>query len=55
MDRSPSELLGVPPPRNVVDATAIVGYYSTLAMIMNVARAPGQPDSKAPKLAPFPH
>jgi hypothetical protein len=41
--------------QGVVDATAIVGYYSTLAMIMNVARAPGQPDSKAPKLAPFPH
>src|SRR5579872_5358418 len=32
--------------RGVVEATAIVGYYSTLAMIMNVARAPGQPDSK---------
>jgi len=41
--------------RGVVDATALVGYYSNLAMIMNVARSPGQPDSKAPKLAPFPH
>jgi 4-carboxymuconolactone decarboxylase len=41
--------------RGVVDATALVGYYSTLAMIMNVAHSPGQPDSKAPKLAPFPH
>jgi len=41
--------------QGVVDATATVGYYSTLAMVMNVARAPGQPDSKAPKLAPFPH
>src|SRR5437899_294303 len=26
-----------------------------LAVVMNVARSPGQPDSKAPKLAPFPH
>ena len=41
--------------QGVIDATATVGYYSTLAMVMNVARAPGQPDSKAPKLAPFPH
>jgi len=41
--------------QGVVDAAAIVGYYSTLAMVMNVARSPGQPDSKAPKLAPFPH
>ncbi len=40
--------------RGVVDTTGLVGYYSTLAMIMNVARTPAQPDSIAPKLAPFP-
>ncbi len=41
--------------QGVVDAAATVGYYSTLAMIMNVARSPAQPNSTAPKLAPFPH
>jgi 4-carboxymuconolactone decarboxylase len=40
--------------QGVIDTTGLVGYYSTLAMIMNVARAPGQPGSTAPKLAPFP-
>jgi 4-carboxymuconolactone decarboxylase len=41
--------------QGVVDTVGLVGYYSTLAMILNVARSPGQPDSSAPKLAPFPH
>lgn len=41
--------------QGVIDAAGTVGYYSTLAMVMNVARSPGQPDSKAPKLAPLPH
>jgi 4-carboxymuconolactone decarboxylase len=40
--------------KGVVDTTGLVGYYSTLAMILNVARSPAQPDSTAPKLAPFP-
>ena len=40
--------------QGVVDTTGLVGYYSTLAMILNVARSPAQPDSTAPKLAPFP-
>jgi 4-carboxymuconolactone decarboxylase len=40
--------------QGVIDTTGLVGYYSTLAMILNVARAPGQPGSTAPKLAPFP-
>ena len=40
--------------QGVVDTAGLVGYYSTLAMIMNVARSPAQPDSTAPKLAPFP-
>ena len=40
--------------QGVVDTSGLVGYYSTLAMILNVARSPTQPDSTAPKLAPFP-
>ncbi len=41
--------------RGVVDTTGLVGYYSTLAGILNVARSPAQSDSTAPKLALFPH
>jgi 4-carboxymuconolactone decarboxylase len=40
--------------QGVIDTTGLVGYYSTLAMILNVARTPGQPGSTAPKLTPFP-
>jgi len=40
--------------QGVVDTTGLVGYYTTLAMILNVARSPAQPGSTAPKLAPFP-
>ena len=40
--------------QGIVDTSGLVGYYSTLAMILNVARSPAQPDSSAPKLAPFP-
>jgi 4-carboxymuconolactone decarboxylase len=54
-DPTYARLVGKFGEQGVVDATATVGYYSTLAMVMNVARAPAQPDSKAPKLAPFPH
>jgi 4-carboxymuconolactone decarboxylase len=41
--------------QGVVDTTALVGYYSTLAGILNVARAPSQAASTAPKLPAFPH
>ena len=41
--------------KGAVEAAATVGYYSTLAGIMNMARSPRQPDSKTPKLAPMPH
>ena len=37
----------------VVDITGIAGYYSMIAMQMNVARTP-VPDGKPPPLAPFP-
>jgi 4-carboxymuconolactone decarboxylase len=40
--------------QGVVDMTGLVGYYTTLAMIMNVARSPLPNGKKAP-LAPFPH
>ena len=40
--------------QGVVDMTGLVGYYTTLAMIMNVARSPLPTGKKAP-LAPFPH
>lgn len=40
--------------QGVIDMTGLVGYYTTLAMIMNVARSP-LPPGKTPPLAPFPH
>jgi 4-carboxymuconolactone decarboxylase len=40
--------------QGVVDMTGLVGYYTTLAMIMNVARSP-LPDGKKAPLVPFPH
>lgn len=40
--------------QGVIDMTGLVGYYTTLAMIMNVARSP-LPPGKTPPLPPFPH
>ena len=40
--------------QGVVDMAGLVGYYTTLAMIMNVARSP-LPDGKKAPLASFPH
>jgi 4-carboxymuconolactone decarboxylase len=40
--------------QGVVDMVGITGYYSMLAMIMNVARTP-LPAGKNPPLDPFPH
>lgn len=40
--------------QGIVDTTSLVGYYSTAAMILNVARAPRQAGSTAPKLSPLP-
>jgi len=37
----------------VIDAIGISGYYSMLAMVLNVARTP-LPDGAKPALAPFP-
>jgi len=40
--------------QGVIDMTGLVGYYTTLAMIMNVSRAPLPEGKKAP-LTLFPH
>jgi len=40
--------------QGVIDLTATVGYYTALAMILNVARTP-LPPGKTPVLAGFPH
>ncbi|MFY9530545.1 MAG: carboxymuconolactone decarboxylase family protein [Candidatus Acidiferrales bacterium] len=40
--------------QGVIDMVGLTGYYSMLAMIMNVARTP-MPEGKTPLLAPFPH
>jgi 4-carboxymuconolactone decarboxylase len=40
--------------QGIIDLTATVGYYTALAMVMNVARTP-LPPGKTPALAPFPH
>ena len=40
--------------QGVIDMTGVTGYYTTLAMIMNVARTP-LPPGTAPRLVMFPH
>lgn len=40
--------------QGVVDMIGVIGYYSTLAIIMNVARTP-MPPGTTPLLVPFPH
>jgi 4-carboxymuconolactone decarboxylase len=40
--------------QGVIDLTSTVGYYTTIAMIMNVARTP-LPPGKTPALAGFPN
>jgi 4-carboxymuconolactone decarboxylase len=40
--------------QGVVDMSGLIGYYTTLAMIMNVARTPID-GGKNPPLLPFPH
>jgi 4-carboxymuconolactone decarboxylase len=39
--------------RGVIDLVGVLGYYSTLAMIMNVARTP-LPDGQSAGLTGFP-
>jgi 4-carboxymuconolactone decarboxylase len=40
--------------QGIIDLTGTVGYYTALAMILNVARTP-LPNGKTPALAGFPH
>ncbi|RJF99324.1 carboxymuconolactone decarboxylase family protein [Noviherbaspirillum saxi] len=40
--------------RGVVDLLGLVGYFTTVSMIMNVARTPPMQDAKAAPLASFP-
>ena len=53
-DPSYARLLAKFGEQGVVDTAGLIGYYATLAGILNVARSPAQSDSTAPKLAPFP-
>jgi len=53
-DATYARVLGKFGEQSVVDVTGLVGYYSALGMVMNVARTPANPSSKAPKLATFP-
>jgi len=41
--------------QSVVDLAGLVGYYSSIGMVMNVARTPANAASEAPKLAAFPN
>jgi 4-carboxymuconolactone decarboxylase len=40
--------------RGVIDMVGLVGYFSTVSMIMNVAHTPPQSDASLTPLAPFP-
>jgi 4-carboxymuconolactone decarboxylase len=40
--------------RGVLDMVGLVGYFSTVSMVMNVAHTPPQPDATVLPLAPFP-
>ncbi len=40
--------------RGVIDMVGLVGYFSTISMIMNVARTPPMKDASAAPLSPFP-
>jgi len=41
--------------KGVIDLTGVNGYYTTLAMLMSVARTPGSPTSTAPALGLYTH
>jgi 4-carboxymuconolactone decarboxylase len=40
--------------RGVVDLVSLIGYFTTVSMIMNVARTPPLANATAIPLAPFP-
>jgi len=53
-DSTYARAVGIFGEQGVVDMSGLIGYYTTLAMVMNVARTPMH-DGKKPPLAPFPH
>jgi 4-carboxymuconolactone decarboxylase len=40
--------------RGLLDMLGLIGYFSTVSMVMNVARTPPMKDAKAAPLAPYP-
>jgi 4-carboxymuconolactone decarboxylase len=40
--------------RGVIDMVGLVGYFTTVSLIMNVARTPAEPGTSVEPLAPFP-
>ncbi|HYD94813.1 MAG TPA: carboxymuconolactone decarboxylase family protein [Noviherbaspirillum sp.] len=40
--------------RGVIDMVGLIGYFTTVSMVMNVARTPPQQGAAAPPLQPFP-
>ena len=40
--------------RGVIDMVGLAGYFTTVSLIMNVARTPAEPGSPVTPLAPFP-
>ncbi len=40
--------------RGLLDMLGLIGYFSTVSMVMNVARTPPMADASATPLAPFP-
>eukprot|EP01037_Dinobryon_pediforme_P042763 gene42763-53354_t len=40
--------------QGVIDMVGLVGYFSTVSMVMNVARTPPMSDTSSPPLASFP-
>ncbi|HYD59973.1 MAG TPA: carboxymuconolactone decarboxylase family protein [Noviherbaspirillum sp.] len=41
--------------RGVIDMVGLAGYFTTVSMIMNVARTPPQKETTVTPLSPFPH
>jgi 4-carboxymuconolactone decarboxylase len=40
--------------RSVIELVGLIGYFSTVSMVMNVAHTPPQPDAAVKPLRPFP-
>jgi 4-carboxymuconolactone decarboxylase len=53
-DASYERALGRFGERGVIDMVGLIGYFTTVSMVMNVARTPPQADTAVQPLAPFP-